>query len=145
MKRIVPILVVLLLAIPSFAEDRAVERDESGAALQRVEKAFPAISRSQERRPVMKIAAEDDVICGYNPEFPHCDFKCNNGVPILNADGSQRIICWQEPIYPEYPGGGCSRYYACVTQSASACSWSGNPYQGCTFQAPNSCSSCDWF
>jgi hypothetical protein len=142
MKRIIPILFVLLLAIPSFAAEHA----ESGAdASLRVEKAFPAISRSQDRRPVMKIATEDDVICGYNPEFPHCDFKCNNGVPILNPDGSQRIICWQEPVYPEYPGGGCSRYYACVTQTASACSWSGNPYQGCTFQAPNSCSSCDWF
>ena len=145
MKRIVPILFVLFLAIPFYAAQRTDSTSAEAPAAPE-EKAFPTISKSQVRRPVMRVATDDDVICGYHPDFPTCHFKCNNGVPVLNPDGTQRVICWQEPIYPEYSGGGCSRYYACIVYStAEACNWSGNPYQGCTFSGTNDCSACDWY
>ena len=143
MKRLTLVLCLLFLTVPLCAAEHSATADPAAGA---AEQQFPRISKSQIHRPVT-VAADDEVLCGYQPSMPNCDFRCRDGVPVLNADGTQRVICWGTPIYPEAPGGVCSRYYDCAYMvPGQVCTWSGNPYTACIFLEGNTlCSTCPWY
>ena len=145
MKRSILVLCVLFLAAPLYSAERSATADPSLGA---PEKEFPRVSASQLRRPMAVAATDDGVICGFHPDMPNCDFRCRDGVTELNADGTQRVICWGTPIYPEAPSGVCNRYYECSEYGGGgmACTFSGDPYKACIFLEGNvSCSECNWY
>ncbi|HYI10529.1 MAG TPA: hypothetical protein VEK57_15820 [Thermoanaerobaculia bacterium] len=133
MKRIALILAALFLAVPLFAADADAIGDISDRL---VEKAVPGISKSQ-KRPT-NVATQDEVRCGQHPAIPpNCHYKCRNGVPVLNPDGSQRVICYSIPEFP------CNQYYTC-SLSSGVCNYNGSEASYCAFEWGWDCMSCDW-
>jgi hypothetical protein len=129
MKRIALMFAALCLAVPLFAADAARDGSEGTT-----EREVPRISESQ-RRP-SDVASLDEVKCGYHPDLPsNCLYKCRNGVPVYNADGTQRVLCYNTPEYP------CNRYYSC---NGFECNFNNNWESACEFIfGTNACTSCD--
>jgi len=148
MKRIAVIVTALLLTIPLFAAGRtqvAAPADAvDGAADRAAEPAFPTISVSQERK-FLKIATEDEVMCGYHPSLPsNCFYKCLNGAPVLNSDGTQRVMCYDTPTYPEGESGYCNFYFVCApyqNTQGKVCAYTGFGPNTCQV-AFGTCSTC---
>jgi hypothetical protein len=133
MKKTTIILFALLLAVPLFAADDGVRGERS----QIVKTPFPTLSISQQRPA--RITTEDEVKCGQHPDLPsNCHYKCRDGVPVLNPDGTQRVLCYAIPEYP------CAHYYSCAS-GAAYCSSNNNVWSGCAYvYGNNSCYNCDF-
>lgn len=122
--------IVLLALVLSASSLYAQEPRQTIAATRRV--AVPSVARDQARPENATKAAR----CGNNAQLPNnCAWFCRYGVPVLDANGNQRVVCAKQQNYspPEAP---CNRYYGCTnTGSGSSCAYTGVWESSCSFTA----------